>query len=86
MKKSSKEETEKEIAEFFEKAKEKSPKEVKKIKKIAMSHNIQLKKLKKKFCKKCLMPYKNSKIRIKNKIRSIICKNCGYVNRWKIKY
>tara|TARA_Y100000034_G_scaffold49240_1_gene60893 strand:+ start:136 stop:396 length:261 start_codon:yes stop_codon:yes gene_type:complete len=84
-KKSSKSEIKKQIQEFFLDIKDKSPNEVKKIKKLAMSHNIPLKETRKKFCKKCLVSYKNPKIRIKNKMKIIICENCGYVSRWKIK-
>lgn len=85
MKKFSKTEAEKRIAEFFKDIENNSPKEIKKIKKFAMSHNIPLRKLRKKFCKKCFTPYKNPKIRIDNKIKSTICENCSYVSRWKIK-
>jgi RNase P subunit RPR2 len=50
-----------------------------------MSQNIKLEYKRKLFCKKCLNPYKNSKIRIKNKTKIINCENCGYVSRWEIK-
>jgi RNase P subunit RPR2 len=85
MKKFSKTETEKKIENFFESIENKSPKEIKKIKKLAMSQNISLKGLKKKFCKKCFSPLENSKIRIKNGIKSVECKNCKEINRWKMK-
>lgn len=81
----SKQEIQIKIQEFFEKIKNKTPKQVKKIKKLAMSKNISLKEKRKLFCKKCFDSYKNPKIRIKNKIKSITCKNCGYVSRWKLK-
>ena len=84
MKKTSKTEAKKEIDEFFKDIKNKSPKEIKKIKRLAMSKKIPLKEKRKLFCKKCLSPYKNPKIRIKNKIKSIKCENCGYISRWKI--
>ena len=82
MKKLSKLEAKKQISEFFFNIKDKSPKEIKKIKKLAMKNNIPLKELRKKFCKKCLTPYKNPGTRIKNKIKSVTCKKCGYVSRW----
>lgn len=85
MKKLSKEEAKKEIAEFFENINEKTPEEIRKVKKIAMSSSIQLKELRKKFCKKCLMPYKNPKVRIKNKTKTIVCNNCGCISRFKLK-
>ncbi len=80
----SKTEAREQIKDFFTNLKDKNPKQVKKMKRLAMGHNLQLRELKKRFCKKCLTPYKNPKIRIKNKIKSVICKECGYVNRWKI--
>ena len=83
MKKLSKTDAEKQIKEFFEYVKNKSPKETKKIKKLAMSHNIQLKELRKKFCKKCYSSDLKIK-RIKNKIKTVECKNCGNLMRWKI--
>ena len=72
------------INEFFENIKNKTPIEIKKIKRLAMSKNILLKEKRKLFCKKCLMPYKNPKIRIKNKIKLVTCENCGYISRWKL--
>lgn len=62
-----------------------SPKKIKKAKKLAMSKNIKLGKLKRKFCKNCysLFSPKNSEVRIKNGFKIIRCK-CGNVGRWKI--
>jgi len=85
MKKISKSDSERQIKEFFEDIENKSPKEIEKMKKIAMSHNIQLKELRKKFCKKCFKTYQNPGIRIKNDIISLTCETCGYKSRWKIK-
>ena len=84
MKKLSKSEAEKEIEEFFKHIKNKTPKEVKKAKKLAMRHSIKLGNKRKLFCKKCFSPYNNQKIKIKNGMKTIICRNCDYVNRWKI--
>ena len=83
-KKTSKKEAEKKISEFFLNIKDKTPGEVKKIKKLAMSFNLPLKEKRRGFCRKCLNPYKIPKIRIKNKTKKITCENCGYVNRWEI--
>jgi RNase P subunit RPR2 len=84
MKKLSKEEAKKEIAGFFENINKKSPKEIKKIKKLAMSYNIQLKELRKKFCKKCYSS--DLKVKgIKKEIKTVECKNCGNLMKWKIK-
>ena len=83
MKKLSKPEAKDHIHNFFQDIKNKSPDEIKKIKKLAMKLNIPLKQLRKKFCKKCFTPYKNPKIRIKRKIKILTCENCGYVSRYK---
>ena len=85
MKKLSKSEATKQIEEFFSGIKNKTPKEVKKIKRLAANSNIRLCEKRKSFCKKCFMPYKNPKIRIGEGMKSIECRNCGYVARWKIK-
>ena len=73
------------IEEFFKKIESKSPKEIRKIKRLAMNKKVPLKDKRKLFCKKCLVPYQNSKIRIKKGRKSVECKNCNYVSGWKIK-
>jgi len=80
----SKTETEKQIKDFFENIENKSSKDIRKIKKLAMSKNIPLRELRKKFCRKCFSPFENSKIRIKNGMKIIECKNCKQISRWKI--
>jgi len=81
----SKSETKELVENFFKKLNEKSTSdEVKRIKKIVMSQNIPLKEKRKLFCKMCLVPYKYPKIRIKKGIKSVICENCGCVNRWRL--
>ena len=86
MKKISKTEAEKQINEFFSDVKNKTPKEIKKIKEIAMSKNFPLKEKRKLFCKYCLAPFSGKeKIRIKNKIKSVECLKCKKVSRWKTK-
>ncbi len=85
MRKISKPEAKKQIQDLFKDIENKSPKEIKKIKRFAMSINFPLKELRKTFCKRCFAPYKNSKIRVKNKTKTIICENCRKTNRWKIK-
>lgn len=80
----SKQETEKKINEIF--SQNPSSKEIKKIKKLAMSRNIKLGELRKKFCKKCyfLFNSKNSETRVKKGFKIIKCK-CGYISRYKLK-
>lgn len=84
-KKISKSEAKNLINEFFKNVQSKKSKDIKKIRKIAMKHNIPLGKKRKRFCKSCLAPYKNPKIRIKKGIKVVTCKECGYTSRWKIK-
>ncbi|MEN9626039.1 MAG: hypothetical protein RL557_367 [archaeon] len=64
-----------------------SAEEIKKIKKLAMSKNIKLGELRKKFCSKCLSYFnpQNSEIRIKKGMKMIKCKKCGQRSRWKMK-
>ena len=85
VKKISQSKAKKQIQEFFSDIKDKTPKDVKKIKRLAMKKNIHLKELRKKFCKKCFISYKNPKIRIKNKIKTTTCENCGYIMKYKIR-
>lgn len=81
----SKSQIQKQIEEFFSDVKNKTPREVKQTKRLAMSKNIPLKEKRKLFCKKCLMPYKNPKISIKKNRKIIECENCSYIARWKLK-
>lgn len=80
----SKYETKEEIESFFKLVEEKTPREIKRIKILAMSKNIPLKEKRKLFCKKCLTPYKNPKVRIKKHKKIVICSECGNISRWKI--
>lgn len=84
-KKSSKKEVNEELEFFFKNIKIKSPKEIKKIKKLSMKYNLPLKEKRKLFCKKCYAPYVVSNIRIKKRIKQMRCEKCGYVSRWKLK-
>ncbi len=86
MEKLSKKEVEEKIKEFFKNIKNKNSNEIKKIKKLAMSKNIKLGKLKQKFCKKCysLFDSKNSEIRIKKGFKVVKCKMCGKLSRYKL--
>ncbi len=81
----SKTEAKKQIEEFFENIQDKSLKDVKKIKKLAMTHKIPLKDKRKLFCNKCMSPHKNASIRVKNGLIRINCGECGHTNKWKIK-
>lgn len=84
-KKFSKSEAKVEIEEFFREIKEKTPKEIKKIKRLAMNFKISLKEKRKLYCSKCFNAYSgNEKIRIKNGIKSIVCEKCENISRWKI--
>lgn len=81
----SKTQVQKQIKDFFSDIKNKTSREVKQTKRLAMSKNIPLREKRKLFCKKCLMPYKNPKIRVKNSMKIVECENCGYISRWKLK-
>jgi len=82
----SKKQAEQNIKDFFLDIKSKTSNQLKKIKSLAMNKKISLKNKRKLFCKFCLTPYfGNEKVRIKKGIKSVECKNCGKVNRWKIK-
>lgn len=62
----------------------KSPNEVKKIKRLAMQFNIPLKEKRKLFCRKCFVAYGNSKVRIKNGRKIVVCRGCGKRSGWKL--
>lgn len=81
----SKTETKKEIENFFLKIKEKTPKQIKKIKKLGMRFNISLKEKRKLFCSKCYSVYDKPKIRIRKKFKRVICESCGNKSKWKLK-
>ena len=85
IKKISKTQANEQIHNFFCEIRHKKSEDVKKIKNLAMSHNIKLGDRRKLFCKKCLMPYVNSNINIKEGFLKIICENCNFENRWKVK-
>lgn len=81
----SKKEGRENIEKFFENIKEKSPKEIKKIKKLSANKKIPLEDYKKLFCKKCLNPFIGlEKIRIKKGFKTIKCKNCGKIKKVKL--
>ncbi|MEK6914032.1 MAG: hypothetical protein AABW83_00100 [Nanoarchaeota archaeon] len=60
--------------------------QIKKAKNLAMSKNIKLKDYKKLFCKKCFNCFNsdNQETRIKNSLKIIKCKNCGYINKYNL--
>ena len=56
--------------------------------KIAMKYRVKLpRELKRRFCKKCLYPYRHDRMRVRvRKSRVIVtCLNCGYVRRFPIR-
>jgi len=84
MKKLPKTDVKNQIEDFFKTIYDKTPKEVKKIKKLAMAYNIKLGEKKKLFCKKCFTPYRDFSLRIKNDMIKVICGNCEDVSGWKV--
>ena len=85
MKKISRKNSKTVIDNFFSDLSDKSPCEIKKITRLSMKEKIKIGDKRKLFCKKCFSPYRKSKIRIREGIKSIECGNCGYKARWKIK-
>lgn len=82
----SKKEVQQKIETFFLDLKNKSSKEVRKIKRLAANKKISLKEERKKFCKYCFVPFLGKeKVRIRNRIKSIECLNCKKISRWKVK-
>jgi len=59
------------------------PKDLKKIKRLAMKYHHPLKLYKKLFCKSCLNPLKG-KTRISKRYKRVECNVCSYKNKWKI--
>ena len=84
LKPKNKKEAEKIIGEFFSNLNNKKAEEVRKMKKLAMHYKIKLGDKRKLFCKYCYNILKG-KIRIKKKIKSVVCANCGKISRWKIR-
>jgi len=81
----SKTEANQEIEEFFSEVNSKTPKEIKKIQRLAKSKNIKLGEKRKTFCKKCFNPYINPSVVVKNGFIRIICDKCESKSKWKIK-
>jgi ribonuclease P protein subunit RPR2 len=75
------------IEEFFQKDYF-TPKEIKKIKRLARKYNIKLGPFRKKFCKKCsqyLVPGLNCRVRIRNKKLIYYCLKCKNYMRFPYK-
>lgn len=75
---------EEEVEIFFRDIESKSPKEIKKIKRLAMSKNIPLREEKRLFCIKCFNVYKNPTVRIKKGFKIIKCGKCKFRRIWKL--
>ena len=78
-----KKEVEEKIISFFNK-RDFTPKELKKIKRLAMKFNIKLTPYKRLFCKACLNPLAG-KIRISKEYKIVECKSCKTKNKVRIK-
>ncbi len=83
----SKSEAKEKIEKFFNNLDNKSAKEIKKIKRLAMHHHVSLNVYKKNYCGKCFSVFNsiNSEIRIKGGFKIVKCKKCGRINRFKLK-
>jgi RNase P subunit RPR2 len=84
MKEFTKKEIEDKIRLFFQKENLESD-EVKKIKKLSMTHRIRLGEYRKRFCKKCFSDLMNGKRKISKEKVIVICKKCNLKNQYKIK-
>ncbi|MEK6848237.1 MAG: hypothetical protein AABX65_01245 [Nanoarchaeota archaeon] len=75
-----------EIDEFFLNLKDKTPEQVKKIKKLAMNHNIKLGAKRKLFCNACysILSPLGIEVKIKGGEKIVKCRVCGQIARWKI--
>ena len=74
---------EEKIREFFLNIKDKNQEQIRKIKRLAMHYKIKLKERRKLFCKYCFSNKLKTR-RIKNKIKTVECEDCGKLMRWKI--
>jgi predicted Zn finger-like uncharacterized protein len=85
-KKLSKTEACEKIKNFFLEIKGKNPEQIKKIKRLAMHHHISLRPWKRLFCKKCssIFSVSNSDVRIKNGLKTIKCKKCGFISGYSL--
>lgn len=72
------------IDDFFKGSGEFKPKDVRKIKRLAMAYNIKLGKYRKLFCKKCFADLRKEKVRVKNGFKSVECGECKAGMRWRI--
>jgi len=79
-----KKQAEEEIKNFFEDIKNKTPAQIRKLKRLAMHHKIRLGEKRKLFCKYCYSP-RLKVVRITGKIKTIKCESCDKLMRWKIK-
>lgn len=71
--------------EFFSNIGRKSPKDIKKMKKLANSKRVCLRSQKRLFCAGCFEPFVgNEKIRITKGFKVITCDKCGKIKRIKL--
>jgi len=61
-----------------------SSSQTKKIKKLAMKYNINLKSYRKKFCNSCYSDFKLAKIRISKGYKQLVCSSCGKTTKYKL--
>lgn len=80
----SRKEAQEKIDEFFRQTEKLDPKYVKKIKRLAMAHNIKLGQYRKRFCKKCFADLRKAKTRVKKGFKIVECGECGGKMRWRI--
>ncbi len=81
----SKTEAKEEVEKFFSHIEDKTSKEVKKIKTLAMKYNLKLGEKRRLFCEKCLNPFVNPSIHVKAGFIRITCDQCENKSKFKIK-
>ena len=81
----SKKEASEKVENFFKQKSELDPKQVKKIRRLAMKFKIKLGDRRKRFCRNCYSDLrKHGKVRLKKDLKNVECLNCGTRHRWKI--
>ena len=79
----SRKEAREKIEDFFKSIKDKTPEEIKKIKKLASHHHIRLAEKRRLFCQKCYSTKLKTRKITKNK-KTLECQNCGNLIRYNL--
>ncbi len=69
------------IEDFFRQTEQLDPSEVKKMKNLAMKHNIKLGKYRTQFCNACHADLRKGSIRVSKTHKTVTCESCGKDNK-----